>query len=131
MPADDIIVVEVPGLLIGSNHDVYSQGVGYIVFVRGKHKNSGEDTIPDTPDEGEMQETENVLPVSKESRVASLYRRLLYHKFITHVRKVRFGYEGELGDDVPTWMTAVSWMGGANGQIKLITSEENMEIEKG
>ena len=42
---EEMITFRVPGLTIGSDQDVYSNGFGYITFVRGKH----EDDIRDQP----------------------------------------------------------------------------------
>lgn len=34
---DEMIIVKVPGMTIGSDQDVYSCGFGYLNFVKGKH----------------------------------------------------------------------------------------------
>ena len=134
MPGDDIITIEVPGLTVGSDLDVYSSGVGYLTFVRGNYEGvhtsngntdgdtDGMDVDRDT--DGEDEETIK----SKESRIAELYRHTLYHPFIRHVRMSKYGWDGD-EDSIPDYLRVVSWMDGANGQIRLIVSEENLKEE--
>ena len=54
---------------------------------------------------------------------------MIYHPFIKHIRQTKYGWTGEDGDIVPDYLRAVSWMDGANGQIKEITQEEKMMLE--
>ena len=38
LPEDEMITIQVPGLTIGSDQDVYSVGVGFLTFVVSKHQ---------------------------------------------------------------------------------------------
>ena len=123
---DDMITIKVPGLTIGSDQDVYSCGFGYLTFVCRKHdedKNGDEEQSENSNDDG-------VVRSSKESRIASKYRHLIYHPFIDHIRITRYDWDPVTNPDVPNSLSAVSWMDGANGQLKKITCEKNLEFEK-
>ena len=61
--------------------------------------------------------------------MAQIYREKVYYPFISHIRKTKYGYDGEL-EDLPGYLKCVSWMDGCNSQLRLITSETNMEKEK-
>ena len=132
MPGSDIITIEVPGLAVGSHQDVYSSGVGFLTFVRGSGS-YGHQNDSDVNDELNCrnEEVDNVEEriFSKESIVAQLYREMVYYPFISHIRKTRYGYDGAL-EDLPDYLKCVSWMDGCNAQLRLITSETNMEKEK-
>ena len=65
---------------------------------------------------------------SKESHVSKLYRELVYCPFIESIRTTQYGHES--GAEIADHLTVASWMDGANGQLKLITSEECMDKEK-
>ena len=90
IPCDDIITIEVPGLISGSHQNIYSCGSGYITFVRGSDGPVDSTTTINThltPDGNHQHSTtnddvdghESNVPVySKESRVASLYRKTVY-----------------------------------------------------
>ena len=125
IPGDDIITITVPGLSIGSQQDVYSQGKGFITFVRGGSSNEASNGRTSELDEAR----DNNEYLSKESRVAEIYRKRVYHPFIHQVRKTRYGFDGD-DSNIPDHLHAVSWMDGCNSQLRLITSDENMEIEK-
>lgn len=66
---------------------------------------------------------------SKEVRVAKLYQTLVYYPFVTDICVFQYGHKPS--DPIPEHLRAVSWMDEANAQMKLITSEENMQLEKG
>ena len=125
LPNEEMITLEIPGLTVGANQDVYSSGKGYLTFVKGKHpqdlphSNQGED------DTNEETETE-----SKEARIAALYRKLVYHPFVHHIRTTQYGWDPIKDPVVPDSLRAVSWMDGANGQIKEITKEERLKEEE-
>ena len=120
---DDMVTIKVPGLTVGSDQDVYSAGYGYITFIRGRHEDDRHDESFEVIEDEE--ETD-----SKESRVASKYRTLVYHPFIDHIRISRYNWDPNVSLEVPPHLTAVSWMDGANGQLKKITCERNLELEK-
>ena len=125
MPGDEIITIPVPGLTVGSHQDVYSTGTGYVTFVRGSDEHENTDHENDN---------DNIFTVpipteSKESRVAQIYREKVYHPFIQHIRKTKYGWDGNT-DNILDHLQAVSWMDGANAQIKKITSNESLKIEE-
>ena len=130
MPFDDIVILEVPGLTVGSDVDVYSTGKGFLTFVRGKSDNEEDDQHTEgTPQQpNDIDENGTSVP-SKEAKIASLYRKLVYHPFIKHIRMTKYGWNPELEPEVPDSLQAASWMDGANGQIKEITKEEQLKEE--
>ena len=113
MSEDDMISMKIPGLTIGSDQDVYSAGHGYLTFVRGKHEDDYDLDVD--AHEDSQQETSYE---SKESCIASKYRHLIYHPFIDHIRVTRYNWDRNENPEVPPHLTAVSWMDGANGQLK-------------
>ena len=117
---EDIITVEVPGLTVGSHQDVYSSGVGFLSFVRGS---GSYDNANDNDTNNEVQK------YSKESKIAQLYREKVFYPFISHIRKTKYGFNGNL-EDLPDYLRCVSWMDGCNSQLRLITSDDNMKKEK-
>ena len=80
MPKDGMICLEIPGLYSGSHQNIYSNGVGFLVFVRGNNSRSDTqvNTVDDTIDlEGVNQEYvlhDDEVRYSKESIVAQMYR---------------------------------------------------------
>ena len=125
MPNDDILTIKVPGLTVGSDQDVYSNGMGFLTFVKGKHSKDLND------DNNNVDAEEEVNMESKEARIAALYRSLVYYPFISHIRKSCYGWEPTDDDDkVPDALPAVSWMDGANRQLKEITKEERLAEEE-
>ena len=66
--------------------------------------------------------------LSKESRVAKIYREYVYYPFIERIRKNNYNMENT--QNIPTNLTAVSWMDGCHGQLKLITTEDILNKEK-
>ena len=71
MPKNDVVTVPVPNLVVGSGRDIYSDEVGFITFVHGSDAE-----VVDNPEEHQ----EDVL--SKEAKLARLYRDLVYYPFI-------------------------------------------------
>ena len=116
---EDIVTVEVPGLTVGSHQDVYSTGIGYLSFVRGSGSTGNNDA---NNIDGEVQ-------YSKESKVAKIYREKVFYPFIEHIRRTKYGFDGNI-EDVPDFLKCVSWMDGCNSQLRLITSEKHMREEK-
>ena len=110
LPSDDIVTVEIEGLTPGSDQDIYSSGKGFVTFVRGKYDPKSEDETSSMEEE-DVETTEDVNPDSKEARVAEIYRKLVYHPFISQIRKTRYGWSGDL-DDIPEYLRAISWMDG-------------------
>ena len=76
MPKNDIVTFPVPNLVVVSDRDIYTDEVGYITFV------CGVDT-----DHGVCNDI-----LSKDSRLARLYRDLVYYPFISKVRQTRYNH---------------------------------------
>ena len=134
MPTDEIICLEVPGLVAGSHQNLYSGGAGFITFVRGGDKKTNcEDSSNVMNNENDDNTPITSINVgetfSKESRVAQMYREKVYYPFIAKIRQDKYQWNGDI-DNIPNHLRAVSWMDGCASQIKLITSEENMLMEK-
>ena len=125
MPSSEIIIVPVPGLSVGSHQDVYSRGIGFLTFIKGSGKYNN--NMSENNETGTANESAPV--ISKESKIAQLYRQKVFYPFIEHVRKTKYNYEGN-GTDIPEHLRCVSWMDGCNSQLRLITSEENMMCER-
>ena len=128
MPGDDMITLEIPGLYAGSEQNIYSSGKGFITFVRGKY-----DIESDVINDNENMQQDDTVPdndevSSKESRIAAMYRQVVYHPFVNHIRKTKYGWNGDV-TDIPDYLRVISWMDGANGQLRRITSDENMRLE--
>ena len=145
MPRDGIITITVPGLVAGAHENLYSNGSGFITFVRGKDyqdgniatlEDAGDDVVIDSRHNNDTVEpisspSEHFNPsFSKESQVALLYRRLVYYPFIEKIRKDKYNFTYLENEEIPPYLRAISWMDGCASQIKLITSEENMNLEK-
>lgn len=101
MPSSEIITIPVPGLAVGSHQDVYSTGVGYLTFVKG----SGNYVVE--TDEGAAANTTYSRTVSKESRIAELYRKKIYYQFVDHIRKTKYDFDGNR-DDIPDHLQCIS-----------------------
>ena len=124
LPGHEMVTIDVPGLTVGADQDVYSNGVGYVTFVRGKHHQENlQDNMENNINQSDAHEESVDNVQSKEARIAYLYRTKVYYPFITHIRKTQYGYEGGV---VPDNLKAVCWMDGANGQLKDIVREENL-----
>ena len=120
MPDDDIVVRPMESLVAASDQNG-CDFTGYVCFVRGRHPSDAHVT-DGTPEEG-INNTK-----CKEARVAEIYRRKVYHPFIRRMRMKEYGWDGE--GDVPAALRVVLWMDGANGQLKLITSKDMLELEE-
>ena len=123
MPRDDIITISVPGLISGSHQNIYSVGNGYITFVRGNDVtiNQAENQTDLNINDNSNSSTQIHAGYSKESRVASIYRKSVYYPFIAKIRKDKYLFSGAI-DEIPEHLRAVSWMDGCNSQLKVITS---------
>ena len=127
---NEIISIPVPGLTVGSHQDIFSRGIGYVTFVRGSDEHDKNSSDGERCDE-ELSSFSTV-PIqteSKESCIAQLYREQEYYPFIKHIRVSKYGID-ENCTDIPDFMTVVSLMDGANGQIKKITSLESLRKDK-
>ena len=89
MPGDKMISISVPGLVAGSHMNIYSGGTGFITFVRGLCKqdstvrsNISEQSNNIETSESTMNDLLTSRPLSKESQVAELYRKIVYHPLI-------------------------------------------------
>ena len=131
MPGDEIVYRPIKGLVAGSGQTGNMQE-GYVVFVRGKYE---------TLEEFQAKEKKKNSPVvarttlqstpkkmSKEARVAKLYRDLIYYPLIKHIRTAYYGMDQE--GAIPDNLTAISWMDSCYGQLKVITNEDLLKIEK-
>ena len=124
MPGNDIVVLPINGLVAASEQNG-SEEKGYVVFIRGRFKtveeyeneNSQDDTIPSEDK-----------PMSKEARVAELYRTLVYYPFIRDIR-LKCGMDPNPQADIPENLRAISWMDGCLGQLHLITKETVLDAE--
>ena len=123
MPKDDLVTIEVPGLTVSSDQDAYSSGVGFITFVQGKFDPMDNDEGPVDQDIDDTERT-----TSKEARVSAIYQEKMYYPFIRHIRMNFYGWDGV--GPVPGHLKATSWMDGANSQIKDLTEEERLRLEK-
>ena len=134
MPENEIITLDISGLVSGGHQFVSCAEKGYISFVRGKIDEKGNveedddhnEIITDTDELISEDDKDDGRTVSKEARLTKIYRDLVYYPFIDNIRKDTYGWDGQMDDDgnVPDYLTAVGWMDGANGQMSLITSEE-------
>ena len=108
------------------------------MFVRGKDNDARNEHTQDS-NEVELQETVNEndsnsdvtdsdVILTKEGRVAKLYRELVYRPFIDCIRKEDYGWDGN--GEVPEYLQAVSWQDGAIGQIKCLTSRSSLDEDK-
>ena len=153
MPHDEIVVCEVKGLVAASTMTGSTEN-GYIIFVRGQFKTVGEDAtgesssplqtsspeyvvdiddghavdINPTSQTSTSQSNDDTLFLSKESRVAKLYRELVYYPFIKKIRTEEYDMPNDL-QEIPSNLTAVSWMDGCHGQLKLTTMEDVLKVK--
>ena len=140
MPRDEIIVCRIKGLVAASNMNGSMQE-GFVVFIRGKYENAQDrdasessttqsgasessTTQSDTSDETNV----TLVGQSKEVRVAQIYREEVYYPFLKQIRTN--DYQMDEKGPIPDNLTAVSWMDGCHGQLKLITTEKVLETEK-
>lgn len=93
LPDDEIVTIKIPGLTVGSEQDVYSNGSGYIIFVCGKFEEAdatdGEDI--------DMNVDEDVTSTnsSREVIISALYCELVYDPFIRHICMTHYGWSGD------------------------------------
>ena len=78
LPKNDIVTIPVPNLVVGSDRDIYTQGNGFITFVRGS--------------DAEESSSSNTNTTSKEARLAKLYRNTVYYPFISKLRQSQYGH---------------------------------------
>ena len=153
MPCDDIVVSPVKGFVPGSGTNGSLEN-GFICFVRGKyepsnevddnntnnHNNDNESTVAEVDSDVDEENEDNMqdensdnlhdqFQHSKEARVAHLYRKLVYYPLIKDIRVQHYDMDPD-AHEVPENLTAVSWMDGCYGQLKVITNEDLLKIEK-
>ena len=133
MPDDEIILVPIDGLVIGSDQNG-SMDKGYICFIRGKY--DGKKKMPEgdlVSEENDIDEEESSdIHGSKEARVAQLYRNTIYYPFIHNIRTKHYKMPDTTmsgGSEVPTNLTAACWMDSCYGQLNLTTREDVLEKE--
>ena len=133
MPFEDIITVPLQGLTVAGDRNIYSVGTGYITFVCGKYNSTdipSEDNQDSPTDDRPTEDTfaVNTISESSEAKIAQLYCQLIYHPFIHKIRTTVYN----MPDDgpIPDSHRAISWMDGANSQIKSITLEDNLKKEE-
>ena len=90
IPRDEIVVKKVEGLVASSGQNVSTQE-GFVVYIRGKYETKEEieekeKEINDTKDQPVM-ELDAPKKMSKEARVAKLYRELVYYPLVQHSRR--------------------------------------------
>ena len=146
MPKDDIVICKVKGL-IASAETSGTNKEGFIVFIRGKYETNDDiednnDNNTNTPCTESSIDTSNIniqsstqadtyrsSGMSKESRVAKIYRELVYYPFIQGIRVDDYDMDPD-STEIPTNLTAVSWMDGCHGQLKLTTTETVLKKEE-
>ena len=131
MPGNDIVVMPIKGLVAASEQNG-SEEVGFVVFIRGKFKTVDE-LQDDNNNPTNLPEGEDTIPLqppkkmSKEARVAKLYRELVYYPFIRDIR-LKCGLDPE-SKVIPENLRAVSWMDGCLGQLHLMGQETVLDTE--
>ena len=130
MPRDEIVVCRVKGLVAASNVNG-STDDGFVVFIRGKYERTddAEPSNQHSPESEDPTQKDQTITLSKESRVAKIYRDNVYYPFIKKIRIDHYEMD-ETQEGVPENLTAVSWMDGCHGQLKLTTTEDVMKTEK-
>ena len=61
--------------------------------------------------------------------MAQLYRQKVYYPFVKKIRKDKYNFDGN-NKDIPEGLRAVNWMDGCASQLRLITSENSMNVEQ-
>jgi hypothetical protein len=118
MPGNhDIVSIPISGLVRGGDQNPDCKTAGLLVFVRGNVDVDNETFSADND------ECDTNKGFSKEARIAKLYRENVYYPFIQSTRR-DFGHHDERG--VPTYLRAISWQDGCDGQLKLVTSESSL-----
>ena len=136
MPGDDIVLVPIEGLVCGSDQNG-STDTGFLCFIRGKYEpksseepvnESNDISLDDEENNESINNSDDTRPASKESRVAQLYRDTVYYPFVHNIRTKHYRMD-ENTHDIPTNLSAVCWMDGCYGQLKLLTREKVLEKE--
>ena len=102
---------------------------GFVVFICGKYETVNEreeasqSAVIQPPTQNDLPK-----PLSKESRVAKLYREEVYYPFIKRIQMHHYDMPDTV--HIPDNLTAVSWMDGCHGQLKLTTTENVLDTEK-
>ena len=128
MPRDEIVLCRCKGLLAASNVNG-SMEEGFVVFICGKYETvdereeASQSAVIQPPTQNDLPK-----PLSKESRVAKLYREEVYYPFIKRIRMHHYDMPDTV--HIPDNLTAVSWMDGCHGQLKLTTTENVLDTEK-
>ena len=123
MPGNEIVITKVKGLVPASDING-SVEEGFILFIRGKY--SPEDS--NDKDTSTTTMSQESIPC-KEARVAKIYREMVYYPLIHDIRVNHYDMDPN-AKEIPTNLTAISWMDGCNGQLKLITQEEVLKDEE-
>ena len=126
MPKDEIVVLEIPGLVPASNQNG-SKEIGFIVFVRGSDP-TYERNAEYVDDEDSVEDNTYF---SKDAKIAKLYRDKVFYPLIEDIRRNYYMMpELQEGEEVPSSYTAVSWMDGCHGQLSMTTQEDVLKLEK-
>ena len=128
MPRDEIVICRVKGLVAASSM-TGSMQEGFIVFVRGKYEVVSEEQTNQIDDTDMANDDTTDMSLSKESRVAKIYREEVFYPFIHQIRTNDYQLSS-VTEEIPDNLTAVSWMDGCHGQLKLTTTESVMKKEK-
>ena len=130
MPRDEIVVCSCKGLVAALNINGYIDD-GFLVFIRGKYETVDErEESSQQPNNTEPPTQNDVhIPLSKESRVAKIYRNKVYYPFIKRICTDHYEMSADT-TEIPDNLTAVSWMDGCHDQLKLTTTENILETEK-
>ena len=76
--------------------------------MRGKyHVKEDKETESDSDDESDTNDLPSTHPMSKEARIAEIYRKKLYHPIIAHIRKTQYGWNGDL-ESIPDYLRVIS-----------------------
>ena len=131
MPGDEIIIVPIKGLVASSNQNG-STKEGYILFIRGNYepKINSDNTDEGLEENDKDSKDENTFRMpSKESRVAQIYREMVYYNFLQEIRTEYYQMDDKPNAPIPDNLTAVCWMDGCYGQLKLTTNEDVLKEE--
>ena len=120
---NDIETIAIEGLSPGSDSNPEITTLGYINCVRGKSRN--DDDCNDI--DGDEQESDLHNGLSKDARIAKLYRELVYRPFIASIRKREYGFEWDGVSEIPEELFAVSWQDGALGNMSALVSDDVLE----
>ena len=132
MPCDKIVVCKIKGLVVASNLNDSTQD-GFILFVCGSQEtltpvSISDEDLPDVDGNGES--IDDLTHHSKDSKIAKIYRDQVYYPFIEDIRNNYDVMPQHANGEIPDAYTAVSWMDGCHGQLKLTTEENVLDSEK-